>query len=360
MPETAGKTEVAGAAGAARRTAPAPIVPPAVHREIWLAGRPGARLRPTDFETARVPLRPPLAGEALVRNVLLRVGAATRTLMTGAGALPMAPYELGQALRGTALGEVVAAPGTELRPGDLVRHDRGWQEYAVLPADSVRRVDAGLWPDPAACLSQGFAGWLAVTWNSAVRSGDTVLVTGAAGGVGVIAGQFARLRGARRVIGTAGSRWKDERLCRELGFDAVLVRGEGPIREQLRTAAPEGVDVLVDTVGGEQFEAGLAAARRGARCVVVGASGRQAAGGTRAEATVDTLALVSKGISVTGLSATDHQASAARWETEFSAALRAGTVSFPHVRLSGLDRAPGALADLLAGRYLGTVLVEHT
>ncbi|WP_405970334.1 NADP-dependent oxidoreductase [Streptomyces sp. NBC_00988] len=335
-------------------------VPPDIHREIRLVARPGARLRPGDFETVRVPLRRPVAGEVLVRNVLLRIGAATRTLMTGADVLPMSPFEPGRALRGTALGEVVTAPGTVLRPGELVRHDHGWQEYAVLPVDAVRRVDAGLWPDPAACLSQGFAGWLAVTPGSVVRPGDTVLVTGAAGGVGVIAGQFARLHGARRLIGTTGSHWKADLLRRELGFDAVLVRGDGPIAEQVRVSAPDGVNVLVDTVGGEQFEAGLAAARRGARCVVVGAVGRQAAGGTRAEATVDTLALLSRGISVIGLSTTDHQASAARWEKEFGAALRAGTVRFPHVRLSGLDRAPGALTDLLAGRYLGTVLVEPT
>jgi NADPH-dependent curcumin reductase CurA len=92
----------------------------------------------------------------------------------------------------------------------------------------------------------------------------------------------------------------------------------------------------------------------------VGAVGRQAAGGTRAEATVDTLRLLSRGISVTGLSVTDHRASLPRWEEEFSAALRPGSVRFPHVRLPGLDRAPGALIDLLAGRFLGTVLVETT
>ncbi|MEU2794059.1 NADP-dependent oxidoreductase [Streptomyces sp. NPDC007100] len=335
-------------------------MPPSTYREVRLAARPGRDLRPEHFEIAEVPLRAPAAGEVLVRNLVLRIGAVTRTLMADAHGLPMASYEPGRPLRGSALGEVVAAPGTALRPGDQVRHDLGWQQYATLPAANVRRIDPARWPDPAASLSQGFAGWLAVDRVARIRCGDTVLVTGAAGGVGCVAAQFARLRGAGRLVGTTGSRWKADFLRRELGFDAVLVRGEGPMEEQLRAAAPEGIDVLVDTVGGDQFQAALALARRHARLVVVGALSGQAAGGTRSHVALDTLALCSRGITVSGLSATDHRASAERWEEEFSAGLRDGTLTFPHVRLSGIDQAPGALLDLLAGRHLGTVLVEPT
>ncbi|ANW22664.1 NADP-dependent oxidoreductase (plasmid) [Streptomyces clavuligerus] len=333
---------------------------PPTYREVRLAARPGRDPRPEHFEIVRAPLRPPAAGQVLVRNLVLRIGAATRTLMADEQVLPMAPYQPGQPLRGTALGAVIAAPGTSLRSGDLVRHDLGWQQYALLPAAQVRRVDPARWPDPAACLSQGFVGWLAVDRAARIEPGDTVLVTGAAGGVGCIAGQFARLRGAGRLIGTTGSRWKADHLTDRLGFDTVLVRGEGPIEDQLRAAAPDGVDVLVDTVGGEQFRAALALARRRARLVVVGALAGQAGGGTRTVTALDTLALCSRGITVSGLSAADHGADVERWEEEFSAGLRTGLLTFPHVRLTGIDRAPAALRDLLAGRHLGTVLVEPT
>ncbi|MEW2544899.1 NADP-dependent oxidoreductase [Streptomyces sp. NPDC047002] len=345
---------------AASGTCPAARALPPDYREVRLAARPGAALRPEHFTITTAPLRPPEQGEVLVRNLALRVGAATRTLMAGGQALPMEPYRPGAVLRGSALGEVVAATGTPLRPGDLVRHDHGWQQYALLEAGRVRPVDPGAWPDPAACLSQGFAGWLAVERVGRARPGETVLVTGAAGGVGCVAGQFARLCGAGRLIGTTGAHWKADVLRRQLGFDAVLVRGDGPIGDQLRAAAPDGVDLVVDTVGGDQFEAAAAQARRHARIVVVGALSGQAGGGTGATARVDTLSLCSRAVTVTGLTATDHQASAAQWEAEFSAGLRAGTLAFPHVRLKGIDRAPGALMDLLAGRHLGTVLVEPT
>ncbi|WP_421107709.1 MDR family NADP-dependent oxidoreductase [Streptomyces sp. NEAU-S77] len=336
-----------------------PVPVPSTHREVRLTARPEGRLRPDRFEVAEAPIPVPRHGQVLVRNRLTRVGAVTRTLMEDADAvLPMSRYEPGRALWAPALGEVVTAPGTRLGPGDLVRHQLGWREYAVMEADDARRVDPALWPDPAACLSQGFAGWLAVVRAAEVGPGDTVFVTGAAGGAGSIAGQFARVRGAGRVIGSTGSRRKADYLVGTLGFDAAVVRGEAPIAEQLRAAAPEGIDVLVDTVGGEQLRAALALARRGARCIVIGALSAQACGGTTAEVPVDTLALFSRGITLRGLTTADHRDAAPRWEEQFSRGLRAGVLTFPHTRLRGIERAPRALGELLDGHHIGTVLLE--
>jgi NADPH-dependent curcumin reductase CurA len=288
----------------------------------------------------------------------MRVAAVTRTLMAEASSLPITHYELGRPLEGAALGEVVAAPGTALKPQDLVLHNLGWREFALVDEAKVRRVDQDMWPDPAASLSQGFAGWLAVTQGAEISPGDTVLINGAAGGVGCIAGQFARLRGAGRVIGTAGSRWKADRLVADLGFDSIAVRDEGGIEAQLRAAAPGGVDVCVDTVGGQQLTSALAVARRKAHFVLLGSMANQASGGTRGDATIDSLAMASGSITMSGLTTHDHRPLEPEWEAEFSQGLRAGTLRFPHSRLAGIEQAPRALVELLEGQHMGTVLVD--
>lgn len=244
---------------------------PATHGEVWLRARPDGVLGTEHFEVVRVPVPEARAGQVLVRSRLMSVAASMRTLMEGAVGLPLPVAVLGEPLWAPALGEVVAAPGGELAPGDLVTHGLGWREYAAVDVAEARRVDPSELPDPAAYLSQAMTAWLGVVRGAEVRPGDTVFVTGAAAGVGTMAGRFARLRGAGRVIGSTGSRLKGEYLIRESGYDAVVVRGAAPIEEQLREAAPDGLDVVFDNVGGEQLAAALAVARRGAR---VGSSAR--------------------------------------------------------------------------------------
>ncbi|MDT3396723.1 NADP-dependent oxidoreductase [Streptomyces sp. B1866] len=244
------------------------------------------------------------------------------------------------------------------RPGDLIEHRFGWREYAVVDSAEAHRLDPVALPDPAAYLSQGPSAWMGVVRGADVRPDDTVFVTGAAGGVGSLAGQIARLRGAKRVIGSTGSPDKADRLLAELGYDAVVVRGAGPIEDQLREAAPDGLDAVFDNVGGEQLRAALAVARRGARFAVVGALSAQAGGGTAAPVQIDTVALTDRGITLRGIALYDHMDVIPEWTAVFARGLREGTLSFPHVRLQGIGQAPRALRELLAGRHVGTVLVD--
>lgn len=255
---------------------------PATHREVRLASRPQGALESRHFTVAEVPVPEPGPGQLLVRNRLMGVAASLRTLMGEQAGLPLPSFEVGGPLSAPAVGEVVTAPeGGTPRPGDLVSHWAGFREYAVVDADAVQPVDLTVLPDPVAYLSQGPAAWIGVVRGAEVREGDTVFVSGAAGGLGTLAGQFARLRGAARVIGSTSSQRKADYLVGTLGYDAVVLRGAEPIEEQLRKAAPDGIDAVVDNVGGEQLRAALALARPGARVGLIGRSPRRSRARTR-------------------------------------------------------------------------------
>lgn len=179
--------------------------------------------------------------------------------------------------------------------------------------------------------------------------------------MGSLAGPIARLLGAQRVIGSTSSPEKAERLVSELGYDAVVLRGAGSIAAQLAQAAPEGIDVLVDTVAGEQLVAALGAARQGARFALVGAlSGQMSAqrAGDSAPVEIDAFRLVVKGISLRGYSGADHPDVEKEWTGRFGDWLRAGAITFPHTRIAGIDRAPEALQELIEGKHFGAVVVE--
>ncbi|SEF57076.1 hypothetical protein SAMN05444920_10198 [Nonomuraea solani] len=323
-------------------------------REVRLATIPDGLPRPEHFVVAEVPRPVPGDGEVLVRNRYFHVFAALSTLVGGrVKNTPIPPLRPGDTLPGPAIGEVVSAAG-ELRPGDLVFHWMGWREYAAVPIGQVTPLGDTL-PDPVAHLSKGDLAYAALTRDAEVRPGDTVFVSGAAGAVGSMAGQIARLLGAGRVIGSTGSPEKADRLVGELGYDAVVVRGAGPIEEQLAKAAPDGIDVLLDNVGGDQLQAAVAAARPGARFVLVGALSGQLSTSETGLVELDPYQLILKRISIR---AYQGQQERSDWLERFGDRLRAGDLTFPHVRVAGIDQAPGALHEVITGRHFGTVIVE--
>ncbi|WP_328855609.1 NADP-dependent oxidoreductase [Microbispora hainanensis] len=334
---------------------------PRTAREIRLAEVPSGGLPgPEHLTIAEVPLPVPGHGEVLVRNRWFQVFPSLRTLI--AGGVPGTPFPAlhpGDTLFGPAVGEVVAAPADgDLRPGDLIAHFQGWREFAAVPATAPLGDSL---PDPAAHLASGGAtAYAALARIARLRAGETVLVTGGAGGVGSLAGQIARQLGAGHVIGTTGSPAKAGRMTAELGYDAVVLRDGGPIGGRLAEAAPDGVDVVVDTVGGEQLQAAVAAARPGARLVVVGTLATQlspASGGTTAPVELDAFQLIARNITIRGLVGVDGEVHA-EWTERFGAWLRSGAVTFPHTRIAGIERAPLALRELFEGRHVGTVVIE--
>jgi len=330
-------------------------------REIRLAAVPDGLPEPADLAIAEAPVPAPGRDEVLVRNRYFTVFAALRTLLGGgAQGTPLPGLHPGDTLFGPAIGEVVVAPeGSGLRTGDLVQHMLGWREYAAVPLAQCQAVDGAL-PDPVAHLAQGLTAYGALTRAAPLRAGDTVFVSGGAGSVGSVTGQVARLLGAGRVIGSTGSSWKAARMVAELGYDAVVVRGPVPIAGQLAEAAPDGIDVFVDNVGGEDLRAAITAARQSARFALVGALSGQLAprgSGSRAPVEVDSFQLILKQITMTGYSAGGDGELRAEWGSRFASWLRSGAIQFPVVRVEGIELAPRALHDLLAGRHLGTVIV---
>jgi NADPH-dependent curcumin reductase CurA len=332
-----------------------------VSREIRVAAVPDGLPEPADLAVAETPVPVPGPGDVLVRNRYFTVFAALRTLL--GGGVPGAPLpglSQGDTLFGPAVGEVVTAPeGSGLRRSDLVGHMLGWREYAVVPTAECAAVDGAL-PDPVAHLAQGVTAYGALTRAARVRPGETVLVSGGAGSVGSMAGQIARLLGAGRVIGTTGSSWKAGQMITGLGYDAAVVRGAAPVAEQLAAAAPDGIDAFIDNTGGEDLQAAVAAARPPARFALVGALSGQLAtrgSGTTAPVEIDSFQLILKQVTLTGYSAGGDGELRAEWAGRFAGWLRSGAIQFPHVRIEGIEKAPQALHDTLAGRYLGTVVV---
>ncbi|MGH3239307.1 MAG: MDR family NADP-dependent oxidoreductase [Spirillospora sp.] len=335
---------------------------PGTSREIQLTTQPVGLPTPEHFTVVATPIPVPEDDGILVRNRFFHVSPALRSLI--GGSLANAPFPgltPGDTLYGKAIGEVVSAPpDAGVRPGDLVQHWLGWREYAAVPAGRWTPLDDTL-PTPEAHLGQASIAYTALTRDARLSPGDTVFVSGGAGGIGSLAGQIARALGAGRVIGSTGSPDKAKRLVTELGYDAAVIRGTRPIADQLAEAAPDGIDVFLDNVGGEQLQAAIAVARPGARFAIVGTLSGQLSpdlGGTTAPVEIDTFQLIVKGIELRGFGSSAGDTTDPEWAERVGGWLRSGEMTFPHVRVAGMENAPRALHEMIGGRHLGTVLVE--
>lgn len=338
---------------------------PSTSREVRLRRRPNGLPRPEHFEVVTVPSPAPREHEVLVRNRCFRVPSSIRMMIAeGAEAVEGVPFPVlrpGDTLAEEAIGEVLAAPvDSGLSRGDLVLHHRGFRELAAVPIEQCTRLDDSL-PDPAMHLGQGWTAHAALTRAARVRAGDVVFVSSAAGAIGSMAAMLARRLGARRIIGSTSSREKARILQSELGYDDVVLRGGRPLLEQLREVAPEGIDVALDNVGGEHLRAAVFAARRGARIVVLGAlSGQLAAegNGRTAPVTLDSFPILLQRIELRGYSADDDPEARDEYARLLGEAVRSGRMHFAHTRIRGIERAPEALCEIVAGRYVGTCVIE--
>src|SRR4051812_32662914 len=340
-----------------------------VGREVHLQAYPRGPLRTTDFEVVETPVPAPGPGEVLVRNTWTSVDPGLRLRLAETGpAGYFAAFALDAPMDGImTVGEIVTSRAEGFAAGDTVWHAAGWRDYAVVRAGepalgglgTLARLDVGA-AAPQSYLGAlggvGLTAYAGLLQAAALRAGDVVWVSAAAGAVGSLAAQIAKLRG-HTVIGSAGSDDKVAFLLRELGLDAAFNHRSGDVAELLRRAAPDGIDVYFDNVGGDHLEAALACLRPGGRVALCGAISQYertgAASGPRNlfQATANDLTL-------RGFRGSGHVHRMAQMQRELGAWLAEGRLHCPESIVDGLERAPEALVAMLAGRTTGKTLVR--
>ena len=331
---------------------------------ITLARRPVGEPVPEDFALVEADLPEVGEGQLRVRLLAMSVDPYMRPRMDDVPSY-VPPYRLGEPLDGAAVGVVEASRADGFAAGDLVLHGLGWRAHVVVDAARVRRLQLPAGVGETAALGAlgmpGMTAWVGLLRVAAMRPGDTVFVSGAAGAVGSLVGQIARLRGAARVVGSAGGPEKVRHLVEDLGFDAGLDHRAGPVLDQLRRAAPDGIDVYFDNVGGEHLEAAIAVADDHARFALCGSISGYNSARDLADAPAgprNLFSIVGKRLRLQGFIVGDHAEDRPAFEAEVGGWLADGSIVARETVVEGLENAPAALIGLLRGANTGKMVVR--
>ncbi|MGZ4543930.1 MAG: NADP-dependent oxidoreductase [Blastococcus sp.] len=333
---------------------------PLTTREWQLAARPHGEPTPDDFRLVETERPDPTDGQIVVRMIAMSVDPYMRGRMN-AGKSYAAAWEVGETMKGGAVGRVIDSRSSTVPVGALVLADAAWRDVAVLNANEVAVLPDAPGIPPSYYLGvlgmPGLTAWVGLFRIADFRPGDAVFVSGAAGAVGSLVGQFARLRGASRVVGSAGTPDKVRWLTSELGFSAAFDYHDGPVATQLAAAAPDGIDVFFDNVGGEHLEAAIGAFNEFGRAALCGAiSGYNAVEpqpGPR-----NMFMLVTKKLSLRGFIVSDHSDLRPEFQETVSGWLRSGELVVRETVREGLENAVPAFLDLLRGGNTGKMVVR--
>ncbi|HEV7211000.1 MAG TPA: NADP-dependent oxidoreductase [Blastococcus sp.] len=333
---------------------------PLTTREWQLAARPHGEPTPDDFRLVETERPDPVDGQIVVRMIAMSVDPYMRGRMN-AGKSYAAAWEVGETMKGGAVGRVIDSRSPSVPEGALVLADAGWRDVAVLNANEVAVLPDVPGIPPSYYLGvlgmPGLTAWVGLFRLADFRPGDAVFVSGAAGAVGSLVGQFARLRGASRVVGSAGTPDKVRWLTEDLGFSAAFDYHDGRVADLLAAAAPEGIDVFFDNVGGEHLEAAIGAFNEFGRAALCGAiSGYNAVEpqpGPR-----NMFMLVTKKLSLRGFIVSDHSDLRPEFQEAVSGWLRSGELVVRETVREGLENAVPAFLDLLRGGNTGKMVVR--
>jgi NADPH-dependent curcumin reductase len=330
----------------------------AVNHQFRLAARPEGMVKREDFDYVEEALPELQDGQVLVKILYVSLDPAMRGWMNeGRSYVP--PVQIGEVMRAATAGRVVESKSTKLAAGDHVSGWLGVQEYAVCDENAVFKVDTDAVPLSTYIGALGMPGvtaYFGLLDVGAPKEGETVVVSGAAGAVGSLVGQIAKLKGCR-VVGIAGGPEKCKWIVEELGFDAAIDYKSEDVNVALREHCPEGVDVYFDNVGGEILDAALARLARGARVVICGAIS-QYNNLDAMRGPSNYMSLLVNRARMEGFVVVDYMGRASEAMQEMGAWIAEGRLIAREDFVEGFERFPDALAKLFAGENVGKLVLE--
>ena len=329
-------------------------------REVRLKSRPEGMPAPGNFEVATVDLPAPGPGEVQVRNTWMSVDPYMRGRMYDRPSY-VPPFQIGEPLQGGAMGEVVASNFEGLKPGDLVQSMLGWREAFNAPGGAVQKIETHGLP-PQAFLGvagmPGLTAYVGLLKIAALKEGDVVFVSAAAGAVGSVVCQIAKIKG-HTVIGSAGGKEKCDFL-REIGVDHVIDYKATPdLTKALMEAAPKGIDVYFENVGGEHLDAALMAARPFARFALCGMISQYNAT-EPPKGPSNIILAVGKSLRLEGFIVSNHFDMLPQFLGDMAGWIGSGKLKWRETVEEGVENAPTAFMKLFKGENLGKMLVKLT
>jgi len=328
-------------------------------REIHLKSRPSGTPGPDNFALVERTLPDLADGQLLAKALWMSVDPYMRGRMSDRPSY-IAPFQLGQPLEGDTIGVVEESRDDRFKPGDVVKHFFGWRDRAIVDATAATRIDPAALPLPAWLGPLGIPGLTAragLTHIAKLKEGETVFVSGAAGAVGSMAVQIAKIKGAR-VVASVGTDEKARWVKDELGADAVInYKTAGNLTKALTEAAPKGIDVYFDNVGGDHLDAALAVANDFARFAICGMIA-QYNDATPPPGPRNIAAVLVKRITMRGYIILDHLDLVPLFNAEMIGWLKSGKVKSRDTIVEGLENAPKAFLGLFSGDNTGKMLVR--
>jgi len=331
----------------------------AINHQIRLAARPVGLPKPSDWNHTEEPPREPGEGEVLVKVQYLSLDPAMRGWMND-GKSYVPPVGIGEVMRAGGIGTVVASKHPDFKPGDSAVGLLGVQEYATLPAKQLNKVDTRAVPAPVWLGTLGMPGMTAYFGLLDIgkpQPGQTVVVSGAAGAVGQVVGQIAKIKGCR-VVGIAGGADKCRWVVEQLGFDACIDYKSEDVKKALKQHCPQGVDVYFDNVGGDILDAVLTQLARGARIVICGAIS-QYNNTTPVKGPSNYMSLLVNRASMTGMVVFDYAPRYGEGVRDMAGWLKEGKmVTKEDIATGGLAAFPETLLKLFRGENTGKLVLQ--